>query len=82
MVAVKCSFVRWHKEYRARVFPFETSNARKSMNTKLRTNAPVMNASAFNIAISKSIARWYKEEFPSVLPTKKQSTKSKEGNSE
>lgn len=64
-----------------RVFPFETSNARKSMNTKLRTNAPVMNASAFNIAISKSIARWYKEEFPSVLSNKE--TKHKvEGNSE
>lgn len=60
------------------MFSLETSNAHKSMNTKLRTNAPVMNVPAFNIAISKSIARRYKEEFPSVFPTKKQSTKSKE----
>lgn len=63
---------------RGSVFPFETSDAHKSMNTKLRTNAPVMNVSAFNIAISKSKARWYKEEFPLVLPAKKQRTKSKE----
>lgn len=54
------------------MFPFETSNAHTNQrNTKLRTDAPVMNVPTFNIVISKSSARSRAKEFPLVLPTKK-----------
>lgn len=62
------------------MFPFETSNAHKSATTKLRTDAPVMNVPAFNIAISKSTGRSRAKEFPLVLPTKKRGVRTLQGN--